>query len=208
LALDKQHNLYAACDRGLFKTKIGYLVNGNDAQDNTISLYYKNEPPIKEVQQVAIKYAEVEPEKIMRWRKQAKIKSLLPKLTVGLDRSESTNYEIYTSQTTRYVYEGPHDKSNGWDVTLSWELGDLIWSDDQTNIDVRSRLTVQLRDDILDEVTKLYFERLRVKIELDNLSIEDRKKRLEKELRIEELTASLDALTGGYFSQQIKHSKI
>jgi hypothetical protein len=63
---------------------------------------------------------------------------------------------------------------------------------------------VQLRDDILDEVTKLYFERLRVKAELDNLAIEDRKKRFEKELRIAELTANLDALTGGYFSQQIK----
>jgi len=60
---------------------------------------------------------------------------------------------------------------------------------------------VQLRDDILDEVNKLYFERLRVKMELDNLSIEDRKKRMEKELRLDELTASLDAITGGYFSQ-------
>jgi hypothetical protein len=63
---------------------------------------------------------------------------------------------------------------------------------------------VQLRDDILDEVTKLYFERLRVKMELDNLSIEDRKKRFEKGLRLQELTASIDALTGGYFSAQIR----
>ena len=62
---------------------------------------------------------------------------------------------------------------------------------------------VELRDDILDEVTKLYFERLRVKMELDTLSIEDRKKRFEKELKLEELTASLDALTGGYYSRQI-----
>ena len=59
---------------------------------------------------------------------------------------------------------------------------------------------VELRDDILDEVTKLYFERIRIKMELDNLSIEDRKKRFEKELKLQELTASLDGLTGGYFS--------
>ncbi len=63
---------------------------------------------------------------------------------------------------------------------------------------------VQLRDDILDEVTKLYFERLRVKIEISNLDIIDVKKRLEKELRLQELTASIDALTGGYFSEQLK----
>jgi len=61
-----------------------------------------------------------------------------------------------------------------------------------------------LRQDVLDEVTKLYFERLRVKMESDNLSIEDRKKRFEKEIRLDELTASLDALTGGYFSAQKK----
>jgi hypothetical protein len=66
---------------------------------------------------------------------------------------------------------------------------------------------VQLRDDILDEVTKLYFERIRVKMELGNLPIEDRKKRYDKELRLQELTASLDALTGGYFTQQIKVAK-
>ena len=58
----------------------------------------------------------------------------------------------------------------------------------------------ELRDNILDEVTRIYFERIRVKMEFDNLKIEDRKKRLEKELRLKELTASLDALTGGYFS--------
>jgi hypothetical protein len=86
-------------------------------------------------------------------------------------------------------------------VSLSWDLGELIWNQDQTSIDVRSKLMVQLRDDVLDEVTKLYFERLRVKMELDNVSIEDRKKRLEKELRFQELTAMLNGLTGGYFFQ-------
>lgn len=62
---------------------------------------------------------------------------------------------------------------------------------------------VELRDDILDQVNKLYFERLRLKMELASLSIEDLKKRNEKELKLQELTASLDALTGGYFSHQI-----
>jgi hypothetical protein len=62
---------------------------------------------------------------------------------------------------------------------------------------------VELRNDILDQVNKLYFERLRVKSELDNLAIEDRSKRFDKELKVEELTASLDALTAGYYSEQL-----
>lgn len=201
LAEDSSGGLYAACDNGLFKANLKNSVN--DTPSNIVLLYSKDEPSINEIQNAAIKYAEVEPGKIKEWRKKAKMKAILPKLTVGLDRSQSTNYEIYTSATTRYVYDGPDDSSSGWDVTLSWDLGDLLWNNDQTSIDVRSRLMVQLRDDILDEVTKIYFERLRVKMELDELSIEDRKKRLEKELRLQELTASLDALTGGYFSKSI-----
>ena len=66
---------------------------------------------------------------------------------------------------------------------------------------------VELRDDILDEVTKLYFERLRVKIELDELPIEDRNKRAAKSLRLDELTASIDSLTGGYFSRELEQKK-
>jgi hypothetical protein len=58
----------------------------------------------------------------------------------------------------------------------------------------------ELRDSILDEVTKTYFERQRVTMELESLAIGDNKKRREKELKLQELAASLDALTNGYFS--------
>ena len=63
---------------------------------------------------------------------------------------------------------------------------------------------IVLRNDILDEVNKLYFERRRVKIELAYLSPQESRKIEEKKLRLEELSASLDALTGGFFSRQSK----
>lgn len=217
LTLDNQDNLYAACDKGLFKAKIKF---DNKSQDDIIAIYYKNEPGIKEVQQAAIKYAEVEPEKISRWRRQAARRALLPKLTIEMDRDKNRTisksiwgtYSSYSNSNItapgRY-YIGPDDETRynnkNWSVSLTWELGDLIFSDDQTNIDVRSRLMVQLRDDILDEVTRLYFERIRIKMELDSLSLEDRKKRFEKELRLKELTAHLDGLTGGYFSSHLSN---
>lgn len=212
LALDSQSNLYAACHNGLFKAKLDEFI---PAQGNICSAYYQDEPEIKAVHKAAIKYAEVEPEKIIRWRKQAAKRAWLPKLTVDMDRdldrtTSSSIWGTYSSNGTpgRY-YVGPDDttkyNNKNFGLSLTWELGDLIWSDDQTSIDVRSRLMVQLREDILDEVTKIYFERIRVKMDLNNLSIEDRKKRYEKELRLEELTATLDAITGGYFSQEIKN---
>ena len=212
--LDSRGNLYAVCGEGLFRASI--VVNSASSKDSAISLYYKDEPQIKAVQDAAIKYAEVEPEKIIRWRRQAALRALLPRLTIGMDRDKdkTTSKSIWGTYSSysngninapdRY-FIGPDDQTRynnqNWGASLTWELGDLIWSDDQTAIDVRSRLMVELRGDILDEVTKLYFERIRLKMEIDNLSLEERKKRTEKELRLQELTASLDALTGGYFSQ-------
>jgi phosphoribosyl-AMP cyclohydrolase len=213
LASDNQENLYAACDKGLFKAQ---FENPVADKHSILTLYYKDEPKINQVQEVAVRYAEVEPEKISRWRRQATRRALLPKLTISFDQDKDKTisksvWGIYSSYSNGNItapgryFIGPDDetkyRNKNYGVSLSWDFGDLIWSDDQTSIDVRSRLMVQLREDILDEVNKLYFERIRLKMEIDRLSIEDRVKRLEKELRLAEFTASLDALTGGYYSE-------
>jgi photosystem II stability/assembly factor-like uncharacterized protein len=212
LAMDIQGNLYAACDKGLFKANVRDIIS--DMSKYILQLNLTSEPLIKDIHKAAIEYAEVEPEKIARWRRQAAKCALLPKITIEMDHDKdktisSNIWGTYgTNSSPGKYFVGPNDETRynnmNWGVSLSWDLSDLIWNDNQTSIDVRSRLMVQLRDDILDEVTKLYFERMRTKIELDNLSIEDSKRRLEKELKLQELTASIDALTGGYFSQQIK----
>jgi hypothetical protein len=206
LAGDNQENLYAATEKGLYKADLGRITY--DSADDTIATYSKDEPEINEVQQAAIKYAEVQPQKIIRWREQAAKRAFLPRVSAGVGRVTTDLWHWEGGSTTKScddVLRKGRDTLD-WDVTLSWDLSEIIWNPDQTSIDARSRLMVQLRDDILDEVTKLYFERLRVKIELDNLSIEDRKKRADKELKLAELAASLDGLTGGYFSQHLKNN--
>lgn len=203
ITLDGKGNLYAACDKGLFKA---VEENSQVIKNSAASFYYKGEPDIKQIQKAAIKYAEVEPEKIQLWRKQAAKKAFMPKISASVDRDTSDLWHWESGSTVKadddVLIKG--NDSVGWGVTVSWDLAEVIWNNDQTSIDNRSRLMVQLREDVLDEVTKLYFERIRLKMELDNLSIEDRKKRFEKELKIKELTALLDAMTGGYFSQECK----
>jgi hypothetical protein len=200
LALDSQDNLYVACDQGLFRTKAA-----SENQEVTSLPSDKDEPSISEVQQAAIRYAEVQPEKIQQWRKLAAKKAWLPQVSMGVNRDTTDLWHWEGGSTTKSDDDTLRRGRDSieWDMRLTWDLGEVIWNDDQTSIDVRSRLMVELRDDILDEVTKLYFERLRVKMEIDNLSIEDRKRRQEKELRLEELTAYLDGFTAGYFSAQL-----
>lgn len=210
LCADKQERLYAAADTGVFKLELRQLSVLPDpvkVADNRRKLNGTMEyPSISMIQKAAIKYAEVEPEKIIKWRKQAAKKAILPQVSVGINRNTTDLWHWEGGSTTK----GDDDilrrgrDSTDWDVTLSWNLGELIWNDDQTNIDVRSKLMVELRGQILDEVTKLYFECLRLKEEAGEMGLEDRKKKFEKELKLREVTAMLDGLTNGAFSGKMR----
>ncbi len=208
--LDPRNSLWLAADHHLYRS----VTVGTDVERIAIESlnaldYFQYEPPVHAVQDAAIRYAEVHPAKIAEWRRRAGISAIMPRMNIGLDKSEADTYEIYTSSKHQYSVEGPRKNSDGWDITFTWDLGKLIWNEDQTQIDVRSKLMVQLRDDILDEVTSYYFERRRLQIELlESGSTVDTHSRLRKELRIQELTANLDALTGRYFSRALKERNL
>ncbi|MDD5496804.1 MAG: hypothetical protein PHP46_06905 [Candidatus Omnitrophica bacterium] len=208
---DDEKHLWAVTDRGLYRLESGrYAVSDfTDIEKSlkTLKVTFDSEPSFGELRQAAIKFAEVSPEKIKNWRAQARMKALLPKVSFGIDNDSSDTYEIYTSATRDYVVSGPPDTSRGWDVSVSWELGDLIWSTDQTSIDVRSRLMVQLRNDILDDLRRVYYERKRIQFELAAAPPADIKARYAKEMRLEELTQAIDDLTGNYLSDNLNTAK-
>ncbi|MDD4956196.1 MAG: hypothetical protein PHH49_00800 [Candidatus Omnitrophica bacterium] len=167
-------------------------------------------PDIKEVCRKAVEYADVSPSKIRKWRDALKWKGLFPRVSLSFSESSDDNKEIYTSATTSYVFEGPRETDNDWGVNFTWDLSELVWDASETSIDVRSKLMVQLRNDILDEVTRLYFERKRtIQLILDReRATGSRKERKDlggarKDVhRVEELTAYIDAYTGGWFSTE------
>jgi photosystem II stability/assembly factor-like uncharacterized protein len=201
-------DLFVASSKGLFKSQIDVFGALTANKDDGSPCLLEGEPEIAAVQQAAMRFAEVEPEKIKEWRKRAAKKAWLPQMSLGLNRDTSDLWHWESGSTTKELDDELRRgrETLEWDVRLSWDLGDLIWSNEQTSIDVRSRLTAQLRNDILDEVTKIYFERIRLKTELNALDIWDKNKRKDKELRILELNAYLDALTGGYFSRSVSRT--
>ena len=167
-----------------------------------------DEIPVVAVQSMAIRYAEVSPEKIKAWRDGAKWKAAMPKVSLDLSHSDDDTYEIYTSSTMSYTVSGPRKTGTDYGVGLQWDLSELVWNPDQSSIDLRSKYTTQLRNQILQDVTRLYFERRRLLSEISAMDTENtdvgnghaRSLLVEKRLKVEELTAYLDALTGGGFS--------
>lgn len=199
LALEQEGGILLAADKGVFRIspEEARAIAGDKREIN--KGLFIGEPAITQIQKEAIKYAEVYPEKIAHWRKQARLKAFMPELSLDYDKTVTTAL----GATYDRVQVGPRD----WGLGLKWDLADVIFSTEQTSIDVRSRLMVQLRDDILNEVTRLYFERRRLQLELSRAQNLNENTRVEKELRLEELTALIDGLTNGYLSRHLEKAK-
>ena len=163
------------------------------------------EPSALEVQRAAIRYADVGNGKIKRWHFGSRLRALVPGLSLGKDFSVRNNIDIDragTNQPDEFI-AGPDNTTKGRDISLDWDLGDLIWGSSQTSIDSREKLMVELRNDVVNEVTRLYYERRRLVMSLYLSRPAAEQEFFDLLLRIDELTSYIDGLTGGYFSKEL-----
>jgi hypothetical protein len=165
------------------------------------------DPPITEVHGRVLRYAALEPRRSEALRRGAAARGWLPVLSLragyawdddrGRDRDEA-----FLSGALRQLVDRERSRSRDFEVSavLSWDLGDVAFHPEQVDVSREAREVVKLRDDVLDEVTQLYFERRRVLAELaaqpDASNAETERLRL----RAAELGAGIDAWTGGWFS--------
>jgi hypothetical protein len=169
-----------------------------------------SDPPIGAVHRAAIAYQGLDPGRMEALRRGAGRRGWLPVVSFRVahqdDHARSDDWDQqFASGETRHLYD--RDQSSGRDLdlslTLSWDLGDVVFLDDEIAVSRESRSVIQLRDDVLDEVTQLYFERRRVLTELASVgAASERAPSLR--LRAAELAAGLDAWTGGWFTRHAR----
>lgn len=204
--------LYAATDDGIYRIAIEIELPQPEPislfpekQWNLLAELFKTEPTVGMIQKEAIRYANVSNWKTKRWQWASRIRALVPSFSVGKNFSTSDTVDLDRGSTNEpdvYIV-GPKDRNRAWDFDLNWNLSDLIWNSSQTSIDLREKSMVELRDDILSEVTRLYFERRRAQVEFILEPPSDSLDHMNQLLRIDELTANLDALTGGYLTKEL-----
>ncbi|MBN1793671.1 MAG: hypothetical protein JW844_01765 [Candidatus Omnitrophica bacterium] len=162
-----------------------------------------NEPSIQEVHRMVIAYADLEPEKIRQWRRRSVGCAFLPELSLGYDYDSTMNIDLDrggTSDPDVYIV-GPKEKNAEWSVSLGWDLSKLLWNDDILTIELRAKTLADLREEILNRATHLYFERKRLQHRLRHGVIEEGVSDEDIRIQIEEVTGYLDSLTGGGFSR-------
>ncbi|MBN1688989.1 MAG: hypothetical protein JW893_07800 [Candidatus Omnitrophica bacterium] len=164
------------------------------------------EPTARDVQKMVIDYAHVKNSKITRWHWLSRLKALIPSFDFGYDASRSNNIDLDRGSTNDpdvYIL-GPENISKGWDWSIHWQLEDLLFNSSQTSIDSREKLMVELRQDLLSEATRIYYERRRLQTEFVFSPAEFHQEHLDRLTRLDELTSLLDAFTDGEFGEKLE----
>jgi hypothetical protein len=167
-------------------------------------------PDILAVQRAALEYLELEPQIANSLRARATRSAWLPVLSVrvGHQRGEDEGHgrdQSFVSGGLRDYHDSDHGHSDDFnvDLTLAWNLGETVFNPDEIDVSRELRSVIALRDDVLDEVTQLYFERRRA---LDRLALVPPSEPEAEQLRLRsaELAAGIDAWTGGWFTRALR----
>jgi hypothetical protein len=163
---------------------------------------------IQQVQRAVLAYLELSPSRMLELDGRARRAGLMPELRAvagyARDTSRGVDHdEVFVSGVSKRLFDSGNDKQQGYDVafTLTWDFAALASPDDALAISRERRSLVTLRDQVLERVNHLYFQRLRVLAQLDALDAADAAKRTELELDAAEISAQLDAWSGGLFSR-------
>ncbi|MFA5623583.1 MAG: hypothetical protein WC966_00805 [Bradymonadales bacterium] len=178
---------------------------------------FKDEPSIAETQDAAVQHAGYGSERLQSMYTRAGVARILPKsLSYSFrykDEDRSRRQVDATKKTTsggaeentekNIEYTQPTDTMQH-DIKAQWDLSGLVYNADQLRVVSEMSRSAKQRDALLGSVTKIYFARRKAQIKLMNNPPSDVTERLNMELSIQEYTANLDALTGGWFSKNLK----
>lgn len=206
-----QNKLYGITTRGfishpLLPDHIAWPAELNPENKMLFQQLIRLEPTAREIHQAVIRYANARNGKINRWQAESRLRALLPSVSFKKDFSRDNNIDLDRGSTSErdLFIEGPADISQGWDLNVSWDLGDFIFNTSQTSIDSREKNMVELRHDLTQEATRLYYERRRLQMEAALIPAASEQEHFDRLLRVEELTAMLDGLTNGFMAKRLE----
>jgi len=172
------------------------------AQFAQLQQVMKKEPNIREVQRATLAYYQLEPERIRAMSTAARIKGLFPEIDAGVDSLLGHNFSsTQDALFPTFDFKERQAASNDqfiWRVRGVWDLSRLVFNPEQ--LDVKTLNSLQ--ETLIREVTVMYFSRRRVLANLFLSPPEDDEDRFFEELRLEEMTATIDAFTGGKFAER------
>ena len=173
--------------------------------------HFNHEPTIAVVQDWARRASRTSPEAIHRLMRASGRFAALPEVDVGYRVKDAWGQDwVYRNpfgstpmpgdEVLDVLDEADRDRDHWITLEASWNLQELVMSSERIRAINEAQDLVKLRDTVLTEVTRLYFERRRQQVQMLLSPSPTVQGQLNDSLRLQELTASIDALTDGRFS--------
>jgi len=190
-----------------------------DQQLSQLDKVFAQEPSVQEVQKHALNFAGLPTgTQFKKYRRGAKIRNLLPKFEAFVDKDTEDILEVETGADDSYS-SSSNSLSSSADINnldrsdsglstglrFNWTLGNLLYDPEINDINTSARITTNVRENLLTEVTQIYFARKTLLYQLLKAQHDplDDFVNFENKIKLEEYTAQLDARTGAWFSKQI-----
>jgi hypothetical protein len=169
---------------------------------------FKREPSVQMVQEAAIRYYQVHPDRIRSLRRNAQLKALMPSVSGRFSNSLYTDKRnmddgLYREALPYKEKEQTNGDSLGWSISATWDLDRLVFNAEV--LDVQS--LIGILDGVVREVTTVYYIRRRLQIDMLLRPPTDLASKISQRIRVEELTGLLDAMTGGFMSKGVNKAR-
>lgn len=163
------------------------------------------DPPIEKLRRAATALVLAEPARAHSLVTRARWSAFLPETRVRVDRrlgrAESVDFgrTPLDNAATPVGVDTTNDVRYEW--RASWDLARIVFNPDEIGAEAQALHMADVRREIESLVIRLYFERRRLKAEALASDANNMASHLRLELRVQEIEAELDALTGDAFSR-------
>jgi hypothetical protein len=190
-------------------------VDGATPDVEAVLARFADEPTVDQVQGWAAQVARVDGRTVGRWLADARRFAALPEVRVdyGFGDDWSSDYDSFDAfgnpptteeAATEQVRTGAGtDRSQDVGIQATWDLPSLWMSTERLRAIDQAIDAAKLRGTLLEEVTRLYFARRRLQVDMLLAPRLDVQGRVEDALKLDELTAQLDGFTGGRFREAL-----
>ena len=165
------------------------------------------DPPVDALRAAASALALTEPDRAHSLVVRARLAGWLPEVRGRVDRhfARAESVDLGASTTTPLAPVGiDSDNDVRYELRATWDLSRLVFNPDEIGAQFQALRTADARREIESLVIRLYFDRRRLKAELgtaDATATGMPLSGVRLELRVAEIEAELDALTGGAFTR-------
>lgn len=160
-----------------------------------LALVSAGEPEVEALQRAAAREADRTDGGAVDYPVRSRIAALLPRLTAEYRHDVASNRVVglQGSGEVDYLRLAPSDT---FLVRATWELPSLVAAPSEVTAGAQAQARAKRRSEAVERVTKLFFERQRLRVALVLAPSPDPVARAQAELDVARLAAEIDALTG------------